>query len=117
MTESTHNTLLGIRQEALVHLSDSEKLIAEYSRYAETLEEMVDKLSLNLSDETMDSYEKLKIEFENIQKKIVSESAWFDELYVLMNSLKDSGDMDEERAQEIISKYQELRDKKVQQAV
>ena len=74
---------------------------------------MIDKLSLDLSDETMDSYNKLKIEFQNIQDKITQETAWFDQLYALMNTLNQSEDLDENLAQEIISKYQELRDKKV----
>lgn len=113
MTEHTQNTLMGVRQEALIHLSDSEKLLGEYGRYAENLEQMIDKLSLDLSDETMDSYNKLKIEFQNIQDKITQETAWFDQLYALMNTLNQSEDLDENLAQEIISKYQELRDKKV----
>lgn len=113
MTEHTQNTLMGVRQEALIHLSDSEKLLSEYGRYAENLEQMIDKLSLNLNDETMDSYNKLKVEFQNIQDKITQETAWFDQLYVLMNSLNQSENLDENLAQEIISKYQELRDKKV----
>ncbi|MBP6856045.1 MAG: hypothetical protein KBC42_03140 [Candidatus Pacebacteria bacterium] len=113
MTEHTQNTLIGVRQEALIHLSDSEKLLGEYGRYAENLEQMIDKLSLDLSDETMDSYNKLKIEFQNIQDKITQETAWFDQLYALMNTLNQSEDLDENLAQEIISKYQELRDKKV----
>ena len=113
MTEHTQNTLIGVRQEALIHLSDSEKLLGEYGRYAENLEQMIDKLSLDLSDETMDSYNKLKIEFQNIQDKITQETAWFDQLYALMNTLNQSEDLDENLAQEIISKYKELRDKKV----
>ncbi len=113
MTEETRNTLQGIKQESLIHLSDSEKLLSEYGRYAESLEEMIDKLSLTLSDETMGSYEKLKTEFDLVQQKISRESAWFDELYTLMNSLPDANELDEEKAQEIISHYKSIRDKKV----
>ncbi len=113
MTQETRNTLLGIKQESLIHLSDSEKLLSEYGRYAESLEEMIDKLSLSLTDETMESYEKLKTEFDLVQQKISRESAWFDELYSLMNSLPSTDELDEEKAQEIISHYKSIRNKKV----
>lgn len=113
MNDTTQNILSGIKQEALVHLSDSEKLLSEYGRYAETLEQMIDKLSLSLTDEVMESYEKLKIEFEQTQQKISREAAWFDELYSLMNSLPDTNELSEEKAQEIISNYKSIRNKKV----
>lgn len=116
MNDITHNTLQGIKQEALVHLSDSEKLLSEYGRYAETLEEMIDKLSLTLSDEVMESYEKLKQEFEHVQQKITRETAWFDELYSLVNSLPSTNELSEEDAQQFISTYKALRDKKLSQA-
>lgn len=113
MNDITHNTLSGIKQEALVHLSDSEKLLSEYGRYAETLEEMIDKLSLSLTDEVMESYEKLKEEFEQTQQKISREAAWFDELYSLINSSQNLNELTEEEAQEFISKYKMIRDKKL----
>lgn len=113
MTESTNNTLIGIRQEALIHLSDSEKLVSEYGRYAENLEEMIDKLSLDITDETMESYENLKEELKTVRGKITHESSWFDELYSLMNSLPKTEDVSEEDAQLIIARYQELRNKKI----